>query len=401
MDLRSSENFWPIKNGLLGIFPSLKQSLKGDIAIMGAGISGAIMADTLCKLGFDVIMLDKRHCGFGSTAASTALIQYEIDTPLYELIKKRGVNHAVQSYRLCVEAIGHLEALAKQFPQTGFKRHPSFQFTSSKSHLHDHQKEEELRKLYHISDTEWLTSADIKKMFSFNKHGGIFSKDGAVLDPFQLTYALISSHHKKNLRVFDNTEVLDIIHHQKGVTLQCHSGLKIEAKKLIIACGYESQKYLPKQVEIPKTTYAILSEVMDEKFFWHKESLIWETATPYLYLRTTGDKRILIGGKDDPSHNPRRRDQKLPIKQKALEESFKKLYPHIPFKTDFSWAGIFCGTKDGLPYIGAIPERKNTYFSLGFGGNGITYSLIAAHIIADLIQEKRNENAEIFTFNRD
>lgn len=100
MDLRSSENFWPIKNGLLGIFPSLKQSLKGDIAIMGAGISGAIMADTLCKLGFDVIMLDKRHCGFGSTAASTALIQYEIDTPLYELIKKRGVNHAVQSYRL-------------------------------------------------------------------------------------------------------------------------------------------------------------------------------------------------------------------------------------------------------------------------------------------------------------
>nr|BDT29091.1 FAD-binding oxidoreductase [Bacteriovorax sp. HI3] len=400
MDLHSSENFWPIKNGLLGIFPSLNQSLKCDIAIMGAGISGALMADTLCKMGLDVILVDKRHCGFGSTAASTALIQYEIDTPLRELIKKRGVDHAVQSYKLCVEAIAHLEALAKKYPQAGFKRRPSFQFTSSKSHLSDHIKEEELRRLYHISDTEWLTSQDIKKRFSFNKLGGIFSKHGAVLDPFQLTYSLISTHIKNNLRVFDNTTVLDIVHHLKSVTLKCSTGFNIEAKKLIIACGYESQKYLPKKVEIPKTTYAILSEVMDEKLFWHQESLIWETAEPYLYLRTTNDKRILIGGKDDPSHNPRRRDMKLPMKQKALEENFKQLYPHIPFKTDFSWAGIFCGTKDGLPYIGSIPERRNTYFSLGFGGNGITYSLIAAHIIADLIREKSNENVEIFAFNR-
>ncbi len=400
MDLHSSENYWPIKNGLIKSFPSLQQSLKCDVAIMGAGISGALMADALCKLGFDVIVLDKRHSGFGSTAASTALIQYEIDTPLRELIKKRGVDYAVQSYRLCVEAIDHLEKLAKDHPACEFQRRPSFQFTSSKSGLKDHQKEEELRRLFHISETQWLSSRDIEEKFHFKKHGGILSKDAATLDPFQLTHCLLLDHHQKNLRVFDNTKVLNILHHQKGVTLKCETGYNVTAKKLIIACGYESQKYLPKQVEIPKTTYAILSEVIDKKNLWHKDSLIWETANPYLYFRRTNDGRILVGGKDDPSHNPRRRDQKLFMKQKALEESFAELFPELFFKTDFSWAGIFCGTKDGLPYIGEIPERKHTYFSLGFGGNGITYSLIAAHIIADLIQGKPNDNAALFSFQR-
>jgi len=73
---------------------------------------------------------------------------------------------------------------------------------------------------------------------------------------------------------------------------------------------------------------------------------------------------------------------------------------HIPLKPDFSWAGAFATTKDGLPYIGTIPERPNTYFALGFGGNGITFSVIAAEILRDLIQGKKNENAKLFMFNR-
>lgn len=401
MDLHTSENFWPIKNGLYTTFPSLQQSLKTDVAIIGSGISGALMAHELCKKGFEVAILDKRHSGFGSTAASTALIQYEIDTPLRELIKVRGVDHAVRSYKLCVKAISDLKKLASKYSgECDFKLRPSFQFTSYKSHLKDHQKEEELRRLHHISETSWLSPKEIKDKFNLNKMGGIYSKDVAVLDPFQLTHNLISTHYKKNLSAFDNTEVVNITHQKNGVTLECNTGFKITAKKLVIACGYESEKYLPKKVEIPKTTYAVVSEVQKEKVPWHKESLIWETASPYLYLRTTADHRILIGGLDSKGHNPKKRDLYLPKKGKMLKESFNKLYPNIPFRVDFSWAGIFCGTKDGLPYIGKIPERPHTYFSLGFGGNGITYSVIAAQIISDLILDKINDEGALFSFQR-
>lgn len=401
MDLHSSQNFWPLKNGLLKDFPSLQKTTKTDVIVMGAGISGALVADQLCKAGFEVVILDKRHAGFGSTAASTALLQYEIDTPLRELIEKVGTDHAVRSYKLCLGAIGGLEKLSKKYgDKSDFKKKPSFQFTSTKSDLKDHQKELELRKTHKISSTSWLHPKDIKEKFGFDKLGGILSKDGAQVDPFKLTFHLIGSHLNKNLRVFDNTEVIEIEHKKNGVTVKTDTGFSVHAKKLVIACGYESQKYVPKKVEIQKSTYAIVSEVVTSKNMWFKDALIWETADPYIYLRTTADNRILIGGKDDDFYNPKKRDTNLPKKVKQLEKSFKDLYPTIPFKTDYRWAGTFCGTKDGLPYIGSISERPHTYFALGFGGNGITFSMIAAEIIRDLVSGKKNENQAIFDFNR-
>ena len=177
-------------------------------------------------------------------------------------------------------------------------------------------------------------------------------------------------------------------------------GKKIRARYLVIACGYESQQYVPRVVQQLHSTYAIVSEPFKQKNSWYKNSLIWETAMPYLYMRTTDDNRIIVGGKDISSSDPFTRDKLLAAKARSLEASFKKLFPSIDFKTDFSWAGSFAFTKDGLPFIGTIPERPHTYFTLGFGGNGTTFSVIAAEIIRDMLSGKTNNDAEIFSFNR-
>lgn len=87
-------------------------------------------------------------------------------------------------------------------------------------------------------------------------------------------------------------------------------------------------------------------------------------------------------------------------KSKALLTAFHKLLPSLPFKTDFTWSGDFSSSKDGLPYIGAVPERKNTFFALGFGGNGIVFSVVAAQIITGLLTNKKDPDADIFSFNR-
>ena len=127
---------------------------------------------------------------------------------------------------------------------------------------------------------------------------------------------------------------------------------------------------------------------------------MWNTDDPYLYLRTTQDNRILIGGRDEQFFNPKKRDDLLPDKAKALVKDFKKMYPDVLFKPEFSWCGTFGSTKDGLPFIGEYPGLPNSYFALGFGGNGITFSLIAAEIIRDLIVGKKNNDQEIFSFSR-
>jgi glycine/D-amino acid oxidase-like deaminating enzyme len=205
---------------------------------------------------------------------------------------------------------------------------------------------------------------------------------------------------REGIQVFDHTEIKSILEGKKGVTLITTAGNTIKARKLVIACGYESGKYIPKKVEELHTTYAIVSEPFDVNKFWYRNALIWETAKPYLYLRATSDNRILIGGKDDNFHDARLRDAKLPSRARALETAFRKLLPHLEFRTDFKWAGVFASTRDGLPYIGQIPNRAHSYFALGFGGNGIIFSVIAARLITSMITGKKSKDADIFSFSR-
>lgn len=401
MNFHSAHPYSSEKHGIPNFYPSLDKNENTEVAIIGAGITGALVAYHLCKAGIGVIIVDKRHAAQGSTAASTSLLQYELDVPLTKLIPMIGEKPAVRTYELCVGALHKLEQLSRQLnrnPEFMFK--PSFQFASYKKDVKNLKMEFNLRKQYNISSVHWFERDEIYEKFGFESDGGLFSSDGAEVDAYLLAHSLLASSVENGLKIHENTEVVEIEHHKHAVDLLLGSGKKITTKKLIICCGYESYRYIPKRIGKPSATYAIISESMSNQNFWYNNSLIWETAVPYLYLRITTDNRIIIGGKDDQFHSPAKRDMRLPAKRESLEKSFKKLFPQINFKTDFAWAGTFCTSADGLPYIGSIPQRPNTYFALGYGGNGITFSLIAAEIIRDVLIGKTNNDLNIFSFTR-
>lgn len=399
MDLRTDYPFWLLEKGIIAPYPSLARDVHTEVLIIGAGISGALVAQRLCKAGVKTVVVDKRHVGMGSTAASTALLQYEIDVPLHALVKKVGQRNATESYLLGIRAIDEIGKLAKRFAAAGFQNRPSMQYASFQKDYNDLKTEYRMRKAIGI-DIEWMERADIIKCYGFDKPAALLSANGAVVNAYSLAHALLLDGLKSGLEVYDHTEVVSISNHKRSISVQTADGYTITARKIVIACGYESSKYLPRQVEKLSTTYAIVSEPFAENKFWHRNSLIWETSMPYLYLRTTDDNRILIGGKDDDFTSVQKRNRALAAKAKALEASFFKLFPGINFKTDFRWAGLFAATKDGLPYIGNYGTNKHIYFALGFGGNGIIFSQIAANIIHDLITGKKNEEAKLFSFDR-
>lgn len=79
MDLHSGSPYWIIKNPLFDYFHPLDNDFSTEIAIIGSGITGALAANELCRAGFKCCVVDKRSISTGSSAASTALLQYEID----------------------------------------------------------------------------------------------------------------------------------------------------------------------------------------------------------------------------------------------------------------------------------------------------------------------------------
>ncbi len=137
------------------------------------------------------------------------------------------------------------------------------------------------------------------------------------------------------------------------------------------------------------STYALASEPVAAFPGWWERCLIWETARPYSYMRTTADSRILVGGEDDPFRNPERRDSVLGRKTKRLERKFYEMFPGIELDVASRWAGTFAGDKGrARPIIGQVRQMPRCYFALGFGGNGITYSVIASHILRDALMDR-------------
>lgn len=401
MNLRTPESYWLLKSGLLNIYPSLQEDLKVDVAIMGGGITGALVAYYLSQAGLEVAVFDRRHIGTGSTCASTGLLQYEIDKPLFELAEMVGEEHAARGYHLCLASIAKLGALCSKLKiEAEFEYKKSFYHASRKKDVSDQiEKEYKIRRKHGI-EVELLAEPEIARRFPFHAPAALLSSTGGQVNAYRLTHGLLQASLRNGAQVFDQTEITDIEHHPRSVLLRTEYGSIIQMKKLVIANGYESYNYVPFNVIRLHSTYVIVSEPLPQKKIWHENCLIWETATPYLYLRTTQDQRIMMGGKDETFYSPNKRDKLLTRKTRELTEAFNRKFPEIPLRVDFSWAGTFAETEDGLPYIGSIKQFPNTYFALGFGGNGITFSQIAAEIIRDFAIGKKNEDAGIFTFER-
>lgn len=400
MDLKSNEPFWLLKNGIITSFPSLKSDEECDVLVIGSGITGSLIAHQMIKDGYKTILIDKREICNGSTSATTSMLQYEIDIPLFELIEKIGKKGAVESYKACSKSIDDLEKISKKIKsEVGFTRKESLYFASNKKDVSWLKKELEARKSAGF-EVKWLESEDIQKKYGFeNTFGGILSKEGASVDAFKLAHEILEFNAKKGLKIYDKTEMKSVKYHRNYSEVFTTENHQIKCKKIIYCIGYESKNLIKENFVQLKSTFAIVSEV-DNKCKNLEKTLFWNTNEPYLYIRTTDDGRLLMGGGDEDFQNPEKRDEMIGKKEKEILRNLKKLKPDFHFYTDFTWAGTFGETKDGLPYIGTHEKFKNSYFVLGFGGNGITFSVTGMEMSSAFMKNKKHQLSEYFKFGR-
>ncbi len=81
-------------------YPQLSKDESTEIVIIGAGMSGALIAYELLKEQHNIILIDKDIPGHGSSDGNTGLIQYNSDESLHDMIKTHGEHKAVDFYRL-------------------------------------------------------------------------------------------------------------------------------------------------------------------------------------------------------------------------------------------------------------------------------------------------------------
>ncbi len=398
MNLKSGYPYFLMKNGLGEDFDTLQSDEFTEVVVLGGGISGALMAHSLIRNRIECIILDKRSIGLGSSSASTSLLQYEIDVPLHLLARQIGKESAIRAYTFCSEAIDRIKDISNEIGFKDFKYCSSVYFSDASKKSDYLRKEFEIRKEAGF-DVEFLSEAEILQRYNFKSKEAILSSKAATTDAYLFTHSLIRYNLKKGLRVFENNTVTNIEETSAGVELQTDKGYRVKAKKIIYATGFEVTEQISKSIVKLKSTYAFVTEHLKGLPSFFEGTVLWNTSDPYLYIRE--DKgRLIVGGRDEKYYDPEKRDALLEKKAKKLEEDFRKLFPEIDFRPQFSWAGTFGSTKDGLPYIGSYSKKPNSYFALGFGGNGITFSALAADLISGQIRDKSVEIPEMFRFNR-
>lgn len=401
MNLKTSEPFWLVKNGIINSYPSLRNDLTTEILVVGSGITGSLIAHQCIAEGFDTTIIDRREVANGSTSATTSMLQYEIDTPLWELTKMIGEEGATKSYWACFHSIDRLGEISKQIKSdAGFGKKKSLYFASFKKDVPALKKEFEARKK-HQFPVKWLEAEEIEKTYGLkNTFGGILSDQGGSLDAFQFAQELLKFNTKKGLKVFDKTDIKKVEYKKSGVKVTTEFGNTITAKKIIYCNGFESVEIIKDDFVNLLSTYALVSEECPTFPPRFNKTLFWNTSDPYNYLRSTDDGRILVGGEDEAFTNPAKRENLLDKKSEKLEKYVNKILPDFDFRPDFVWAGVFGETQDGLPYIGEHPDFPGAYFVLGFGGNGITFSVIGMEMLSAYLKGEKHELEKWFRFRR-
>ena len=403
MDLRSGIPFWLATNGILADYPPLEQDLPNEeIVIIGSGISGALAAHELCKAGFRCTMIDKRMLSSGSTWASTAQINYEIDVMLKDLAAKYDEPFAAACYQASFESV---TSLKKVFLETGvgagFEDKRSLYVASNRKGEKEIEEELKIRTRNHMP-AAYVSHDQLQSDYQLDKRCALTHEHAAQLDAYKAAAGLIKHHQQNgNLTVYTRTGIDKLQPEKDSVTLMTDNGHTIKARYVVCAPGYEAGQFIPQGLKFfLYSTYALVTQPLPEKVFWKDKCQIWETARPYFYMRTTQDNRIMMGGQDSIFKNPAVRDALLESKCRKILEQFNELFPAINVRPDFTWCGTFSFTLDGLPYIGLHPKLDNVYFALGYGGNGTTFSMIAAEMITNSLLGKPDRRQKLFGFDR-
>ncbi|MDP1837801.1 MAG: FAD-dependent oxidoreductase [Reyranella sp.] len=365
--------------------PVLAANMRCDVLVVGAGITGSFMAEHLSALGHQVCVLDREQPGLGSTAASTAMLLWEIDASLGKLTQLYGFERAAEIYRHSLRAVSGLKKLVEsaELP-CGFRARNSLYLAEAGTDPRDLLAEHLLRERADLPGN-YLDHRRLLSEFALTREAALLSPGSAEVDPVLLSQALLARAGRQGASLLAG-EAVSYEVEGGGVLVGLANGCAVEACKVVLATGYVMPEWLHAPLHAISSTWAIATPPQQPGTLWRDRALIWEAGENYSYARTTTDNRIVIGGEDDSDLTDQAaRDGAMAAKTKALLSKLAGLWPTAACRADFQWSGAFGETADGLPLIGAVPGQRHMFAAYGYGGNGITFSYMASRLIGRMI----------------
>ena len=385
-------------------YPTFSGELETEVAIVGGGMTGAVVAHAFASAGISTTVLEAASVAGGSTAASSALLLQEPDLELTDLTKRYGARRSRRIWQLGRESVGELVALLKRLRiRCDLEVQDAIYYATSAAASEGLRREYDLRARSGFV-VEWLGPAELRRLTGIAGHGAILSEGNAQFDPYRASVGILRAAVRAGTGVFERSEVRRIEGTHGGVRLRTRRGT-LYANRVVIATGYATPRFRPLAGRFRMyRTYVLVTEPIAaarRADVGLSDVMVWDTERPYHYARWTPDRRLLLGGGDRRVRPGQRPRQQFTAASRDLRAYFEARLPALAtVETERAWEGLFAMTPDSLPYIGPHRRYPRHWFALGYGGNGMTFGFLAARLLLERWQGIKSRDHALFEFGR-
>ena len=351
-------------------FSRLSEEKKTDVLIIGGGICGILCAVFLHYAGVDYVLVEGDRIASGITKNTTAKITSQHGLIYSKLISNYGREKALMYLSANQDAIKEYEWLCQKI-DCDFEKKNAYTYSVT-----DRKKlEEEVRA---VNSLGFPATFEGEPCLPFETQGAVCFPNQAQFNPLKFIKEVA-----KELNIYENTFIRDIT---PNAAISDEG--KITADKIIIATHFP---FINKHGSYFLKLYQHRSYVSAFENAEMFDGMYVDENIKGLSFRNYNNLLLIGGG----SH----RTGKQGGAWKELNDFATKYYPDATLK--YEWATQDCMSLDGIPYIGKYSKRTpGLYVATGFNKWGMTSSMVAAKILCDMVQDKKNDFAEVFSPHR-
>ena len=374
----------------------LKESIRTDVCIIGAGIAGLTTAYLLGLEGRSVVVLDDGVIGGGMTGRTTAHLTNAFDDRYVEIEKLHGAEASrltAESHSAAIEKINGIASGEKI--ECEFQWVDGFLFGSTPDDVQLLEDELAASHRAGLVGVEKVARAPLK---SFDTGMALRFPRQGQFHPLKYMDGLARAILRDGGRIFGETHATTIEGGDEA-RIETSHGPVVTSDVIVVATNTPvNDRVAIHTKQAPYVTYVIGVSVPRGSV---TRALYWDTGDPYHYVRLQSYNNnshdvLIVGGEDHKTGQANDGDERYARLEQWTRERFSQVG-----EVEFRWSGQVMEPVDGIAFIGRNPlDEDNVFIATGDSGQGMTHGTIAGILLTDLIQGRESAWEDLYSPSR-
>jgi glycine/D-amino acid oxidase-like deaminating enzyme len=398
--IHTAHGWWLADAGPVEPAPALRGDLTVDVVVVGGGYAGLWTAWQLLERGARVAVLEAEVCGHGPSGRNGGFCE-TLWTNLPDLVDRFGRDRALAAAQASSDSVTAIGAWCEEQGVDAWFRRNGFLLASTAA-----AQDEALDRLMAAARAAGVAEpADgvapaPARLVAFDRDAvrarcdsprfrrAVFAPDDATVHPARLALGLRARVIERGARVFEHSRVKALRAGPRDVVAETAGG-RLRAGAAVLAVNAAARGIRPLRRRLAVTSsHIVLTEPVPEiveALNWTGGESITDARTFLHYFRTTNDHRIVFGWGGGRLAAGARLKGRVEVDPRLAAETRRHLEDMLPAvagrRITHAWGGPIDVSPSHLPQVGTL-DGAPVHFVLGFTGNGVGPSHLAARILA-------------------